>query len=67
MALRRHSRYSKIPSDLPPLVHLWLLRLLVPLGVHRDFFVGDSFNNDTLAEALGLGDWIDLAPREFDA
>lgn len=31
MAIRRRSRYSHMPLDIPPIVHLWLLRLLIPL------------------------------------
>ncbi len=66
MATRRRSRYSKMPLELPPIVHLWLLRLLVPLGGHRDFVHQHGFNNDTLAEILGLGDWIDPSSRDFE-
>ncbi|QYD70749.1 AAA family ATPase [Paraburkholderia edwinii] len=41
--------------------------MLVPLGVHRDLIRPDGFSNDTLAEALGLGKWIDPKDEEFDA
>lgn len=66
MAIRRRSRYSHMPLDMPPIVHLWLLRLLVPLGGHRDFIHQHGFSNDTLAEMLGLSEWIDPAPRDFE-
>ena len=66
MATRRRPCYSRMPLDIPPIVHLWLFRLLVPLGVHREFVQKDGFSNDTFAELLGLGDWIDSANRDFD-
>ena len=67
MAIRRRSRYSKLPLDIAPIVHLWLLRLLVPLGGQREFISQHGFNNDTLAELIGLGEWIDPAPQDFDS
>ena len=66
MAIRRRSRYSNIPLQLAPIVHLWLLRLLVPLGGHREFVSQHGFNNDVLAEVLGLGEWIDPEQGDFD-
>jgi SpoVK/Ycf46/Vps4 family AAA+-type ATPase len=62
---RRHPRYSATTS-LPPIVHLWLLRLLVPLGGHREFIQSHGFKNDTLAEILGLGKLIDPEVGDFD-
>lgn len=66
MVMRRRSRYSQMPLDIAPIVHLWLLRLLVPLGGHRDFIHQHGFHNDMLAEMVGLGKWIDPAPLDFD-
>ncbi len=66
MAMRRRSRCSKMLLEIAPIVHLWLLRLLVPLGGHREFISPHGFNSDILAEALGLGEWIDPAPRDFE-
>ena len=66
MALRRRSRYSNTPLQLVPIVHLWLLRLLVPLGGHREFVTSHGFNNDVLAEVLGLSEWIDPEQCDFD-
>ena len=66
MAIRRRSRYSHMPHDVLPIIHLWLLRLLVPLGGHRDFINQHGFSNDALAEMLGLGEWVDPAPRDFE-
>ncbi|MCY0854029.1 AAA family ATPase [Cupriavidus sp. D39] len=63
---RRPSRYSRIPLEVPPLVQLWLLRLLVPLGGHQEFIQRSGFSNDTLAKLLGLGEWIDPESEEFN-
>lgn len=66
MAMRRRSRYSPSLLKFPSIVQLWLLRLLVPLGGHRDFINQHGFNSDALAETLGLGEWIDSSSRDFD-
>ena len=66
MATRRRSRNTHAPKDIEPIVHLWILRLLVPLGGHREFICQHGFCNDTLAEMLGLSDWIDPSPRDFE-
>ncbi len=66
MAVRRRSGYRRTPSDMPAIVRLWLLRLLVPLGGHREFMNLHGFGNEALAEALGLGHWVGPSPRDFD-
>lgn len=53
-------------TQLEPIIELWILRMLVPLGVHREFIRGDGFANDALAEVLGLGQWIDPDGGDFD-
>lgn len=45
---------------------LWLLRILVPMGRHREFVLSNGFNDDALAEVIGLGHWIDPSDRNFD-
>jgi len=65
MAMGRRSRSCDRSPGMLPIVHLWLLRLLVPLGGHREFINRDGFGNDKLAEVLGLGEWINPAPRDF--
>lgn len=62
----RPYRYAHMPSDLPPMVRLWLLRIVVPLGAHQEFVQRGGFSNDTLAELLGLGAWIDPDDDEFN-
>ncbi|MGO4579949.1 AAA family ATPase [Cupriavidus sp. 2TAF22] len=63
---RRPSRYSRMTIELAPSVRLWLLRVLVPLGGHREFVQRGGFSNDTLAEILGLDKWIDPEQGDFD-
>ena len=47
--------------DIGPVVQLWILRILMTLGGHRDFITSHGFSNDAVAEALGLGFWIDAS------
>lgn len=54
-------------SELSPLLKLWMLRVLVPLGGLKKFITKSRFSNDQVAEALGLEKWIDSADQEFDA
>lgn len=61
---RRRSHSAASAVDLDPIIRLWLLRILVPLGGHREFVRSHGFNNDTLAEILGLGHWVD--PSHYD-
>ncbi len=63
---RRRSRNNAGAAAPEPLILLWLLRILVPLGAHRQFVRTDGFTNDLLAQALGLGRWIDPSPDDFD-
>ena len=63
---RRRARYSVNTLDADPIIHLLLLRILVALGAHREFIRAHGFNNDPLAEMLGLGHWIDPSPNDFD-
>ena len=64
---RRLSAVSSAAQDvLLPIIRLWLLRLLVTLGGHRDFVSPHGLTNDTLADALGLGEWLDPRGPEYD-
>lgn len=66
MARPRRSPRSLPFTDPTPLVRLWLLRLLVQLNTHRNFIVHGSFNDDTLAEALGFGECINSNDTELN-
>lgn len=65
MTRRKPSLSSPFLPETPAIVRLWMLRLLVPLGGHRSFINTHGFSNDSLAELLGLGEWIDSELREF--
>lgn len=54
-----HKRMAPPPTrhlapELAPLVERWLLRILVPLGGHREFLLPHGFRDDAIAEVLGL-------------
>lgn len=66
MAKRRTPRKSSSSPDIPPVVRLWLLRILVPLGGYREFVCYSEFRSDALAMAVGLEEWIDPSIREYD-
>ena len=63
---RQRARYSAHAVTLNPVVRLWLLRILVSLGGHRKFVHPDGFSDDTLAEVIGLGHWVDPTTDTFD-
>lgn len=67
MHRRRHRSSALTIQKITPLTRLWLLRLLVPLGGHREFVQRIGFSNDALAETLGLGRWIDPEGSTFSA
>jgi hypothetical protein len=46
-------------TETTPIVRLWMLRVLIDLGKHRNFISENGFFSDKLAYALGLGGWID--------
>jgi len=50
-----------------PIVHLWILRLLIPLGLHPHLIMKHDFLNDALAQALGLQKWMHPGPDDFNA
>ena len=53
------------PAAVSPLVKLWLLRLLVPLGCHRDIHHQGFSEDDRLTSAIGLADLDDLESYEL--
>lgn len=65
MASRR-SLTTSMQLEITPVVRLWILRLLVPLGGHQRFLDRQGFNDDTLALLLGLGGWIDPSAPDFE-
>ena len=69
--MARHPRFNRKTSHIlaepHPLVKLWLLRLLVPLGAHQEFIGHNGFRHDHVAKSVGLGEWIETSTCEFDA
>ena len=59
-------RSSRLSHTMEPAIRLWLLRILVPLGAHRELIGAQGFTNDAVAEVLGLGRWIDPDQNDFD-
>lgn len=59
-------RATHTPLETQPIIHLWLLRLLVPLRLERTFIDRHCFNNDSLAEILGLGQFFESSIKDFD-
>lgn len=66
MIVRRKPRHLSAP-DIPAITQLWLLRMLVPLDGQRALVGRSNFSSDALAQAVGLGEWIDNDERGFDA
>jgi transitional endoplasmic reticulum ATPase len=60
-------RRLSLRLGLSPLIRLWILRLLISLGVHKKFIGENGFSDDSLAEALELGSWVDSEARVFDS
>jgi transitional endoplasmic reticulum ATPase len=58
-----------LPTDtepsLSPLVRLWVLRMLVPLGGNRRFIRNSDFDRDDLAIALGFAEEVNNRPENF--
>ncbi len=51
---RRRARYTGNTIEVDSIIRLWLLRILVSLGGHREFARSHGFNNGTLAEAVSV-------------
>ena len=68
MRTRSRSRalsQSTLP-DASPIVRLWLLRILVPLGGYREFMSVMGFRDEPVAELLGLGEMIEPTSGDFN-
>lgn len=63
---RPNTRSESVLSIVPPLVRLWILRLLVPLGGHRQLIGQNGYLNDSVADALGLDQSLDAFTVTFE-
>ena len=66
MSSSRFRRRHKPIADMLPIVHLWVLRLLIPLNGHKEFVTRHGFSVDGIAQSLGMGEWVDPEDRDFD-
>lgn len=58
---------SHTATELHPLIHLWILRILVPLMGHKKFMFNIGFVDDHLAELIGLGKWVESSGDSDDS
>lgn len=63
---RKRPQHCDLNADLPEIVRLWIMRILINLGGHREFIGLQGFGNDSLALALGLEHWIDPVAIDFN-
>ena len=66
MSSTRHSGCTDTPQQIEPIILLWILRLLVPLGAHREFINRFDLGNEKIANVVGLGAWVGPQNREFN-
>lgn len=56
---------THIADKFPSILKVWILRILVPLGGHREFILRNGFSCDALAEMIGLGEMLDPELSNF--
>lgn len=66
MIQRRKQPLCTLPKEMT-ITELWLLRILAPMGGHKNLVNRGSFSNDNVARAVGLGAWVDDDDRDFDS
>ena len=66
MISKRRKSTSPNALEAIPLIQLWHVRLLIGMGTYKEFIGDHGFSNDGIAQAIGLGDWVDCVSREFD-
>lgn len=60
------SYFPAVDTDVAPIIRLWVLRALVPLGGHRQFIRNSHYSDDALACFLGLlDDELDMDEEKF--
>lgn len=57
MARTKFRRVSTVANGLAPIIRLWMLRMLVPLGGHRSLSL--AWDKEEVPRALGLDHWVD--------
>ncbi|MDO8270454.1 MAG: ATP-binding protein [Gammaproteobacteria bacterium] len=61
----RNLNNPKTYSEILPVVHLWITRILFPLGGHLRWLNTEGFTDEALAIALGLGSLLNSDEEEF--
>lgn len=67
MRSRRRRSNVALDTDLHPLLHLWTLRILVPLSGYRGVVHQSCIANDDVATAVGLGHWVEPQDLDYNA
>lgn len=65
MLPKRLLRFDSTVEPASPLVRLWLLRMLVPMGAQNRFITREGFECVRVAHAVGIGHWADVDCGEF--
>lgn len=66
MPRTRQTRGTSSESNSIEMTRLWILRILMKFGGHKDFIARHGFASDILAVSLGLEQWLDPPDGEFD-
>ena len=53
-------------KDVDPIIHLWIMRILVPLSGYRQIMKVHDYNDVALADIIGLGCWFEDTIGDFD-
>lgn len=59
-------RHFSSSIDFPEIARLWLLRFLMNLGGHEKLVNRHGLENDTIAQLVGLGTWVEPTSKTFN-
>ena len=51
--------FSALDTETQPFIQLWIYRVLTQLGGAKEFVGSHGFDNDAIAELIGMGHHID--------
>ena len=54
-----HRNLTTNDSDIPEIAQLWMCRVLIKLGAHQQLIKDGRLDDNAIAYAIGLGDWVD--------
>lgn len=64
---RRYNNHTNVDKDIPEIAQLWICRVLVHLGMHKKFIEKTRLDNDSLAFAIGMSEWVDKNSDDYNA